>query len=124
MIYRFYLRLFATINYFFENIKKDNDPGVPTLLSLTVLFTVYSYGLFYVAELILNSRIKVSSVFFYSVFAFWLFFNYFLAFRKEQFSIYRNSRLKLWQTLVFMILGYVLMGIGGFLCKSLPLKTL
>lgn len=56
VIYNSYLRFCASANFFFERIRKDDGSGIPALLFVTVLLTVYTYGLFYSVELLAGKK--------------------------------------------------------------------
>lgn len=119
VIYKSYLRFCASVNFFFERIRKDDDPGIPALLFVTVLLCVYSYGLFYSSELLAGKKININSFFFYGVFVFWGVFNYFLAFRKEQLYRHYKDKFNLCQSLAIILIGYVFMLITGYLSHKL-----
>lgn len=119
VIYKCYLRFCASINFFFERVRNDDDPGIPALLFVTVLFSVYSYGFFYSVELFIGKEINIHKSFFFGVFVLWGLLNYFLAFRKERLYKYYENKLRPSETLLFIILGYVFMGITGYYSRLL-----
>ena len=106
MICRLYLRFCASINYFFERVRKDDDPGVLALLFITVLASVYSFGLFYSIELFAGRKIGAKAYYFYGLFILFGVLNYFFVFRKEQVYEYYKTRLNIWTTLFLIFLGY------------------
>lgn len=119
IIYKNYLRFCASVNFFFERIRKDDDPGVLALLFVTVLLSVYTYGVFYSVELLAGKKINIHSFFFYGVLIFWGVFNYFFAFRKEQLYRHYKDKFNLWQSLLIILLGYAFMFITGYFCQKL-----
>ena len=63
VIYKCYLRFCASVNFFFERVRNDDDPGIPALLFVTVLFSVYSYGFFIVLNYLLAKKSMSISLF-------------------------------------------------------------
>lgn len=119
MLYRYYLRFCASINYFFERVRKDDDPGIPALLFVALTLSVYTYGLFYVFELIIGRKLNVSAVFYYGVFILWSVVNYVFAFRKEQLYRFYKYRFNPWQAVAIILVGYSIMAIAGYYARHL-----
>ena len=118
-IYNSYLRFCASVNYFFERVRKDDDPGIPSLLFVAVLLSIYTYGFFYSVELIIGRKLNVHSFYFYGILIFWGVFNYFFAFRKEQLYRHYKDKYNTWITLTIILVGYAFMGITGYYSKNL-----
>jgi len=119
MIFKFYLRFCASINYFFERKMGYDDPGIFALLFIVVVQQVYSYGIFYVIEILVEKKIDYPSYFPYVLLFLWAVLDYFFAFRKEQLYRHYKTKMNPWLTIAIIVFGYILMLAMGYYCREL-----
>lgn len=118
MLYDFYLKFCASINFFFERKLNYDDPGIFSLLFVTVIEIVYFFGILYSVQLILGRRLFLPTFVYFVVFGLFVVLNYLFAFRREQLYRVYKSKLSLIATLCVIVFGYLFMGITGSLCRN------
>ena len=118
MLYRFYLRFCASINFFFERKLGYDDPGIFALLFITVIQMVYLFGFLYSIQIFQRHKFAIPASLYYVMFVIFIATNYFLAFRKEQLYECYTKRLKPVATISIILGGYLFMGVTGTVLRS------
>jgi hypothetical protein len=84
-----------------------------------VVEIVYSFGLLYSYELIVGRRLPIPRVYYYVIALFFVLLNYLLAYRDGRLYNYYENRLTPRITIAVIVLGYLFMGVTGYLYRQL-----
>lgn len=117
-----YYRFCATIHYFFDKKLKLTDPGIYSILFISMIEFIYVLGVGYFYFLFRNEI--TPKVFFkamYVVITAFIILNYLLVYRSEKQYRYYSNKLNPYLVIFIIILGYALMGVGGQLQRNLNL---
>lgn len=117
-----YYRFCATIHFFFDKKMKLTDPGIYSILFISMIESIYVLGIGYVYFLVKN--MVMPDIFFdvmYGVMTALIILNYFIVYRGEKQYRYYDNKLNPYLVIFIIILGYALMGVGGQLQRNLNL---
>ena len=113
-----YYRFCSSIHYFFERKLSLNDPGIYSILFLTHCFIIYSFGIYYTIEIILDRKIDINQWYFYSFYFIVTAINFLVVYRSGK-HVYYEKLLNPYVVVILIIVGYVLMGIGGQVARDM-----
>lgn len=107
-----YYRFCSTIHYFFDKKIKLSDPGIYSILFISMIESFYLLGGYYFVCVFILKRLMVIKFYMLSVLMLLVLLNYLLVYRNARQYEY-SKKLNPIIVIFVVILAYAFMGIGG-----------